>query len=122
MRLFRKAAARRANKEAVVTTTPGRSAVATSREIFACKRHHCAAKHRTYSGMARCIYRMRIYGQGSYVTFSLSEHGEQSIHLHQTEEAARNAVAGIEDSECGGGCNPSYMDGHIVRLELPARK
>jgi hypothetical protein len=68
------------------------------------RRHNCAATHRTYNRMARCIWRRACWvsGEGRYAT--IAQCGPTTVMLHAQLNAAREALALINSSGCGGVC------------------
>lgn len=82
--------------------------------------HYCGRRHRTWSGIARCIlgeWRPRwIMGQGEWATLAYCPPG-LTVMLHATREAAEQVLARIDRTGCGGRCE----ERHYLRLLASAR-
>ena len=87
------------------------------------RNHKCAANHRLYSRMAKCIWSRAhwIQGEGPYASVSYCASGPYSraitIQLYTTLESAQAAKAGMDAGGCGGRCSKKH---DIVYLQLPA--
>lgn len=77
------------------------------------RRHYCEARHRRWSTLAKCLWPRAVWiaGGGPYATVARCR--VLTVELHRTEEAARQALAGIAEFGCGGRC---YGDHELIVL------
>lgn len=86
--------------------------------------HPCERVHRRYAGLARCLWpeHEAIDGEGPFATVSYCQtpsirHNTTTVLLWVSEDAARKAMAEIDDTGCGGGCRGHHA---LIRLYLQA--
>lgn len=70
------------------------------------KRHNCTRSHRTFAAFAKCVWprATSISGEGEWATIASCRPGTWQVELHATERKAREALALIRGSGCGGAC------------------
>ena len=93
-----------------------------TRPLTTYRRCNCAVNHRSYRAMARCCWphHASIEGEGPFASVSYCQspsvpYRTITVLLHHKEDAARKALAEIDDSACGGGCIGNHA---LVRLTL----
>lgn len=93
----------------------------SSRRYMLLRKHSCAKVHRTYTALAKCIWRRAhwVDGDGPYATVSGCR--GTTVQLHGTVGEAERAKSAIDGSGCGGAC-PCTGAGHkIVQLVHPSQ-
>lgn len=78
------------------------------------RRHNCTRRHRTHRTFAKCIWPRAVWISGNAPLAVIAYCRDTTITLHHDLESARDALAVIDSTGCGGRCSRHHK---LVRLE-----